>query len=179
MLGQGSPGATRLLRLSRRALGSPAHVEPNRKRVRHRASSHRADPRRTVAHHGAADGLQARHGRRQDMASAEGREPVAQAPRQRQIPGRNRGPRARINPRRLITLSPSSYHSSLKNQPTKASGSLSCSPAPTEPPTPPPTRAKMPTEPTATTSAAANSLPAVLRGDQDKASHPNRHATPP
>ena len=38
--GQGSPGAARLLRLPCRALEAPAHLEPDREHVRHRAPPH-------------------------------------------------------------------------------------------------------------------------------------------
>ena len=42
---EGSRGPAHLLRFSRRALGSSAHIEPDRERVRHGASSNRADKR--------------------------------------------------------------------------------------------------------------------------------------
>ena len=79
--GQGPRRAADLLRLPCRALGSPAHVQPDRERVRHRPAPHCADQGRAVAGHRPADGLQARHGGRQDLAQAEGREPVAEGHR--------------------------------------------------------------------------------------------------
>ena len=53
-------------------MGSPAHVQPDRKRVRHRPAPYCPDQGRAVAGHGPADGLQARHRRREDLAQAEG-----------------------------------------------------------------------------------------------------------
>jgi transposase-like protein len=76
--GQGPRRAADLLRLPGRALGPPAHREPDRERVRHGAAPDGAHEGVAVAGHRPADGLQARHGRGQDLAQAEGREPVAQ-----------------------------------------------------------------------------------------------------
>jgi hypothetical protein len=64
-----------LLRLPGRALGPPAHRQPDRERVRHRAAPHGAHQGRAVAGHRPADGVQARHGRGQDLAQAQRREP--------------------------------------------------------------------------------------------------------
>src|SRR3954465_13725343 len=50
-----------LLRLPGRALGSPAHLEPYRKRVRDRAAQDRQNQGIAVAIHGQADGLQTRY----------------------------------------------------------------------------------------------------------------------
>jgi hypothetical protein len=61
-----------------RAPGPPAHRQPDRERVRHRAAPHGAHQGRAVAGHRPADGVQARHGRGQDLAQAQRREPVAQ-----------------------------------------------------------------------------------------------------
>ena len=101
-LTQGSRGSARLLRLSRRALGPPAHVEPDRERVRHRASSNRADEGSAVAEDRQAHGVQARLRGRENMAAIEGRKPVAQGRPRRQIPKRRRGHRDAGSPRRLI-----------------------------------------------------------------------------
>jgi hypothetical protein len=70
--GQRSRRAADLLQLPSRALGSPAHVQPDRERVRHRPAPNRPDQGRVVTGHRQADGLQARHGRREDLAQAEG-----------------------------------------------------------------------------------------------------------
>ena len=70
-----------LLRFPRRALGPPAHLEPDRERVRHRAASDGAYERRAVADDGQADGLQADDGCRQDMAKTERRKSVAEGRR--------------------------------------------------------------------------------------------------
>ena len=113
MSDQGPRNAARLLRLPRRALGSPANLEPDRERVRDRAPPDGAHQGRPVADDGTAHGLQARRRRIQDMATAEGREPVAQGRRRCQAPGRNRSHRRPINPRRLITSSPNFQHSSV------------------------------------------------------------------
>ena len=72
--GQGPRRITDLLRLPGRALGSPAHVQPDRERVRHGAAPNRPDQGRVVPGHRPAHGVQARHGRRQDMAQAERRD---------------------------------------------------------------------------------------------------------
>ena len=85
--------SARLLRLPRRALGPPAHIEPDRERVRHGASSNRADEGIAVGKDRQADGLQTRHRRRENMATIEGRKPVAQGRPRRQIPKRRRGHR--------------------------------------------------------------------------------------
>ena len=60
--------------------------------------------------------VQARHGgRRQDMAQAEGREPVAQGRPARHIPKRRRGYQHASPERRLITASPRLQHSSTQD----------------------------------------------------------------
>ena len=110
--GQGPRRVADLLRLPGRALGSPAHVQPDRERVRHGAAPNRPDQGRVVPGHRPAHGVQARHGRRQDMAQAEGREPVAQGRPGRHIPKRRRGHQHASTERRLITASPKFQHSS-------------------------------------------------------------------
>ncbi len=62
--------------------------------------------------HRPAHGVQARHRRRQDMAQAEGREPVAQGRPGRHIPKRRRGDQHASTERRLIMASPRFQHSS-------------------------------------------------------------------
>ena len=91
--GQGPRGAAGLLRLPGRALGPPAHRQPDRERVRHRAAPHRPHQGRAVAGHRPADGVQAGDGRREDVAPAERREPVAQGHPGRHLPRRRRGRR--------------------------------------------------------------------------------------
>ncbi len=109
---QGPQRAPNLLRLSRRALGPSANLQSNRERVRHRAASHGAHQGRAVAGHGPADGVQAGHGSGQNLAPAEGREPIAQSRPGHHIPKRRRGHQDASAERRLITPSPSFGHSS-------------------------------------------------------------------
>ena len=90
----------------------PAHRQPDRERVRHRPAPHRQDQGRAVAGHRPADGVQAGHGRREDVAPAERREPVAQGRPGRHLPRRRRGHRHASTDRRLITPSPRFPHSS-------------------------------------------------------------------
>src|SRR5215213_1090985 len=59
-----------------------------------------------------ADGLQADHGRRQDLAPAERREPVAEGDRWRHLQRRHRVRHSQGQERRLIRPSPKSLHSS-------------------------------------------------------------------
>ena len=110
--GEGSRRAADLLRLSRRALGSPANIEPDRERVRHRQAPHRPDQGRAVAGHRPADGVQAGHGGGEDLAAIEGREPVAESRCRRHIPKRRRGHQHARAERRLISASPKFRHSS-------------------------------------------------------------------
>ena len=77
--------------------------------VRHRTRPHQG---RTVARHRPAHGVQAGHGSGQDLAPAEGREPVAQGRRGCHIPQRRRGHQHASTERRLITASPKFQHSS-------------------------------------------------------------------
>ena len=67
---QGHRGAAGVLRLPGRALGPPAHVQPDRKRLRHRPPSHRAHQGRAVAEDREADGLHPRARGREEMAHA-------------------------------------------------------------------------------------------------------------
>ena len=107
--GQGPGRAADLLGLSGRALGSPADVQPDRERVRHRTVRTKG----AVARHGPADGIQAGDGCGQDLAPAEGREPAAQSRPGRHIRGWRRGHRHASTKRRLITPSPKFKHRSL------------------------------------------------------------------
>ena len=62
------------------------HIQPDRERVRHGAAPDRPHEWRAVAGHRPADGVQAGDGGGQDLAPAEGREPVAQSRPGRHIP---------------------------------------------------------------------------------------------
>ncbi len=77
--------------------------------VRHRTVRTKRLP---VVDHRTPDGVQARHGRLEDLAEAEGREPVAEDRRRCHLSRRDRGHRAPINPRRLTATSPKILHSS-------------------------------------------------------------------
>ena len=88
--------------LAGRALGSLADYEPDRIGVRHGSTSDAPHQGRPVADHRQADGVQAGHVGRQDLAKAEGREVVAQSRRRCQVQGRDRGHRRPCRPRRLI-----------------------------------------------------------------------------
>ena len=101
---EGSRGPACLLRFSRRALGPSAHIEPDRERVRHGASSDRADKRISVAQDRQADGVQARFRGRENMAAPEGRKPVAQGHPGHQISKRRRDHRNAGSQRRLIDV---------------------------------------------------------------------------
>ena len=104
----------RLLRFPGRPLGSSAHQQPHRERLRHRQAPDRANQGGAVAEDSEADGLQARSGRREDMAPPEGRKPVAFGHRRRHIHRRCRRKRHR-KPRRLIRpRHPKSRHSSTR-----------------------------------------------------------------
>src|ERR1700675_4006523 len=59
------------VRLPGRTLGSSAHVEPDRKRVRHGSSSHGADEGSLVGDDRQGDGVQTRQHRRQNLAAIE------------------------------------------------------------------------------------------------------------
>ncbi len=76
-------------------------ANPIEERVRHRPPSDRPNQGSAVADHRPADGVQARHGRLEDLAAPEGREPLADAPRRRHLHRRRRHRGAR-SPRRLI-----------------------------------------------------------------------------
>ncbi|BAV50227.1 transposase, Mutator family [Mesorhizobium loti] len=84
-LTKGPRGPADLLRLPGRALGPSAYLESDRKRLRHRPAPHGAHQGKPVAQDGPAHGLQARHERCQNLASAEGRKSVAKGHRRRQI----------------------------------------------------------------------------------------------
>ena len=84
--GQGSPRVRRPSTTSRPSTGTTLRREPGRERVRHGAAPDGAHKGCAVPRHRSPDGVQAGHGGRQDLASAEGREPVAQSSPRRHIP---------------------------------------------------------------------------------------------
>src|ERR1700760_5012006 len=73
---QGQGRIARLLRLPGRALGPSAHVKPDRKRVRHRASSNGAYQGISVGDNRQTHGVQARHRGCKNLAAIEGRKSV-------------------------------------------------------------------------------------------------------
>ena len=75
---QGSRRAAGLLRLPRRALGSPAHDQSHRERVRDHAAQNRADERITVVNDRQADGIQAGRRRIENLAAAQRHKSVAE-----------------------------------------------------------------------------------------------------
>jgi putative transposase len=103
-----------LLRLSGRALGSPAHEQSDRERVRHCPSPHRPHQGRAVASHRPDDGVQTRDDGREDLAPVERRKPVAQGHPGHHIHQRRRGHQHASAERRLITASPKFPHSSYR-----------------------------------------------------------------
>ena len=82
---QGRRGAAGLLRLSGRALGPSADLEPDRKCVRYRQAPHRPDQGRALAEDREADGLHPGQGRFEQVAKAQRAEPVAARDRRCQI----------------------------------------------------------------------------------------------
>ena len=84
-----------------RTTGAPPVRQPDRERLRHRPAPDRANQGRAVAEDREAHGLQARSGRRENLAPPEGRQPVAFGHRRRHIHRRCRRKRHR-KPRRLI-----------------------------------------------------------------------------
>ena len=99
--GQGPRGTAGFLRLPRRTLGSSAHRQPDRERLRHGPAPDRPDQGRALAEDGEADGLHPRPRSLEAMAPAAGRQPVASRRRWHQVHRRCRHPRCR-KPRRLI-----------------------------------------------------------------------------
>src|SRR6476620_5604207 len=110
---QGPRRAAGLLRLSCRALGSLAHDQPHRKRVRDRAAQNRADESIAVVNDRQADGVQAGHRRIKNLAAAQRHKSVAESDCRCQIQRRHRGHPNAGKPRRLIASSPKIPHSSL------------------------------------------------------------------
>jgi hypothetical protein len=69
---QGPGGAVGVLRHARRALRPPPDDQSHREPVRHGAAPDRADQGRALANHRQADGVQARDGGREILATSEG-----------------------------------------------------------------------------------------------------------
>ena len=120
---QGSRRAAGLLRLPCRALGSLAHDQPHRKRVRDGAAQNGADERLAVVNDRQADGVQAGHRRIKNLAAAQRHKSVAEGHRRCQIQRRHRGHPHAGKPRRLIASSPKIPHSSqdLQDRPPRSS----------------------------------------------------------
>jgi hypothetical protein len=99
---------------SRRSRRRDPHTgyQPGRERVRHGPASNCQSQGRDVARHRPADGVQAHHGRRQDLAPVERRKSVAQGHPGHQVHRWRRGHQHVNTERRLITPSPSFPHSS-------------------------------------------------------------------
>ena len=93
-----------LLRLPRGALGSSAHVKPDRERVRDGASSNGADQGRVVAGRPPSSWCSSLSSQQQKPGAIEGRKPVAEGRPRRHIPKRRRGHRNAGSQRRLIDL---------------------------------------------------------------------------
>ena len=127
---QPAPSSTDHNRRTRRftpeGYGSPAHIEPDRERVRYRQAPHCEDQGRAVARYRPPDGIQTRHGGGEDLAAVEGREPVAESHCRRHIPKRRRGHQHAKAERRLISPSPSFGYSSIR--PPSAHTSLGARP---------------------------------------------------
>ena len=113
---QGPHRVARLLQLPGRTLGSHPDQQSHRKRVRHRPPPDHPHQGGALAGHRQADGLQADHRRREDVAPPAGGKPVAQGHPGRHIPRRYRGHRHRVTGRRLIRPSPNFPHSSSRHQ---------------------------------------------------------------
>lgn len=80
-----------LLRLPGRALDPPAHVQPHRKQLRHRAASNRARQGLPLQQNGARHDLQARTSGRKELAPLARLQPVAETHPRRKVQRRNRG----------------------------------------------------------------------------------------
>src|SRR3979490_853123 len=98
---QGSPNTACALRLSCRALGSPAHDESHRKRVCDGPAQDGAYERLVVVNDRQADGLQADLHRVKDLAATQRYKSLAEGHRRRQIPRRHRGHPSAGKPRGL------------------------------------------------------------------------------
>src|SRR5215470_9814673 len=114
MLDEGPRDAAGVLRFPRGALGSLAHDEPHRKRLRDRQAQNGADERLAIINNCQADGVQAAQRRIKDLAAVERNKSVAKGHWRCQIPRWHRGHRSAGKLRRLIASSPKIPHSSLQ-----------------------------------------------------------------
>src|SRR5215469_18336172 len=112
MLDEGPRDAAGVLRFPRGALGSLAHDEPHRKRLRDRQAQNGADERLAIINNCQADGVQAAQRRIKDLAAVERNKSVAKGHWRCQIPRWYRGRRSAGKLRRLIASSPKIPHSS-------------------------------------------------------------------
>src|SRR5215467_1380018 len=112
MLDEGPRDAAGVLRFPRGALGSLAHDEPHRKRLRDRQAQNGADERLAIINNCQADGVQAAQRRIKDLAAVERNKSVAKGHWRCQIPRWHRGHRSAGKLRRLIASSPKIPHSS-------------------------------------------------------------------
>src|SRR5215467_1336407 len=113
MLDEGPRDAAGVLRFTRGALGSLAHDEPHRKRLRDRQAQNGADERLAIINNCQADGVQAAQRRIKDLAAVERNKSVAKGHWRCQIPRWHRGHRSAGKLRRLIASSPKIPHSSI------------------------------------------------------------------
>src|SRR5215472_13770071 len=113
MLDEGPRDAAGVLRFPRGALGSLAHDEPHRKRLRDRQAQNGADERLAIINNCQADGVQAAQRRIKDLAAVERNKSVAKGHWRCQIPRWHRGHRSAGKLRRLIASSPKIPHSSI------------------------------------------------------------------
>src|ERR1019366_6384823 len=109
---EGSRNTARVLRLPRRALGSPTYDQPHRKRLRNGPAQDGAHERLLVADNRQNDGVQVGDCRIKNLATVERNKSVAEDHRRCQIYRRNRGHPSAGKPRRLIASSPKIPHSS-------------------------------------------------------------------
>src|ERR1700693_1235680 len=109
---EGSRNTARVLRLPRRALGSPTYDQPHRKRLRNGPAQDGAHERLLVADNRQNDGVQVGDCRIKNLATVERNKSVAEDHRRCQIHRRHRGHPSAGKPRRLIASSPNIPHSS-------------------------------------------------------------------
>ncbi len=100
---QGPRDTAGLLRLSGRALETPAHLQPHRKQLCHRAPSHRALEGLPLQQDGARHDLHARPGGREELASPRRPQPVAEGDPGCRVRRRYRSRKATASSRRLTS----------------------------------------------------------------------------
>ena len=97
-LAQGSRHAAGFLRLPGRALETPAHDQPHRKHLRHRAPPHDPIEGLSIQQDRARDGLQTGRGRPEKLAPSRWPQPVAKTRSRCEIQQRDRGHRQADRP---------------------------------------------------------------------------------